>query len=95
MQQEAELCSRHTHAASLAFCCTFGALHLEQCPPEVDVLMIEDVALLVDVMEALGAEHHAHIVAGIQKRQHLQEKQRVCHLEFRACLSGFKGHQAS
>ena len=51
--------------------------------PEVDVLVIEDVAVQVEVVEALGGENHAHIVTAIHHRQHLEEEGGVCHLKKR------------
>ena len=45
--------------------------------PEVDVLVVEDVAVLVQVVEALRAEHHADVVAAVHHGHHLQEEGRV------------------
>ena len=48
--------------------------------PEVDVGVIEDVARLVEVVEALRAEHHAHVVAAVHHGHESQEHVRVGHL---------------
>ena len=42
--------------------------------PEVDVAMVEDVGTHVDIVEALGREHHAYIIARIKQRNHLDEE---------------------
>ena len=31
--------------------------------PEVDVAVVEDVGAHLDVVEALGRQHHAHVIA--------------------------------
>ncbi len=48
--------------------------------PELDVAVVEDVRTGVQVVEGLGRQHHAHIVARVKQRQHLQEEVRVGHL---------------
>mmetsp|Transcript_14192 Transcript_14192/g.42859 ORF Transcript_14192/g.42859 Transcript_14192/m.42859 type:complete len:266 (-) Transcript_14192:1319-2116(-) len=48
--------------------------------PEVDVGVVEDVAALVEVPEALGTEHHAHVIAAVQHGDHAHEEGGVCHL---------------
>jgi hypothetical protein len=48
--------------------------------PEMDIGVVEDISPHAQIVEALGGEDHAHIVAGVKQRQRLQEKVRVCHL---------------
>lgn len=49
--------------------------------PEVDVGMVEHVRVQPQIMEALGGQDHAHIVAAIKQGDHLQKEVCVGHLQ--------------
>ena len=55
--------------------------------PEVHVGMVEDVAVQVEVVEALRGQHHAHIIAPVEQRQRLQEEFLAGHLAPRSTPS--------
>ena len=46
------------------------------------VAMVEDVRRAVEIMEALGREHHAHILSTIEQRHRPQEEVLPRHLPF-------------
>lgn len=57
-----------------------GVVAVLRVLPELDVGVVEDIAVGARVVEGLGAQHHSHVIAAIQHRHHLQEKVRVRHL---------------
>lgn len=48
--------------------------------PELAVGVVEDVCVVVQVVEALRGQHHAHIVTAVKQRQRAQEELWLCHL---------------
>ena len=42
--------------------------------PKVHVGVVEDVGVRVEVVEALGRQHHADVVAAVEERDHLEEE---------------------
>ncbi len=57
-----------------------GVVAVLRILPELDIGVVEDVGVLAQIVEALRRQHHAHVVAPVQQRHHLQEEVRVGHL---------------
>ncbi len=58
-----------------------GIIAVLRILPEMNIGVVEDVGPHAQIVEALGGEDHAHIVARVKQRQRLQEKVGVCHLQ--------------
>ena len=48
-----------------------GVIAVLSILPELDVGVVEDVRIDVDVVVALGGEHHAHIVTPVKEGERL------------------------
>lgn len=49
--------------------------------PEIDVAMVEDVGTNIDVVEALGRQHHANVISSIKQGNHLCKKVNIGNLK--------------
>lgn len=55
--------------------------------PELHIGVIEHICAHIHIVEALGGQHHAHIVSSIKQWQRLQEKVRIADLQQAEALS--------